>query len=133
MSQTTRHSNNTPGKPRSRAALLVGAALFAVIVGAALYLRHPASASIAMHSDGSPIAPSAPEPPTKEAKFLPTIANVGPVPDGAPRGMVWIPGGEFSMGAQDPPDMNEVGMQAPTDSRPIHRVYVGGISWTKPT
>jgi sulfatase modifying factor 1 len=41
--------------------------------------------------------------------------------------MVWIPGGEFSMGAQDPPDMNEVGMQATRDSRPIHRVYVDGF------
>jgi formylglycine-generating enzyme required for sulfatase activity len=39
--------------------------------------------------------------------------------------MVWIPGGEFSMGAQDPPNVNDaVGMQAVTDSRPIHRVYV---------
>jgi formylglycine-generating enzyme required for sulfatase activity len=41
--------------------------------------------------------------------------------------MVWIPGGEFSMGAQDTPDMNEVGMQATRDSRPIHRVYVDGF------
>ena len=42
--------------------------------------------------------------------------------------MVWIPGGEFSMGAQDPPDMNDaVGMQATRDSRPIHRVYVDGF------
>jgi formylglycine-generating enzyme required for sulfatase activity len=38
--------------------------------------------------------------------------------------MVSIPGGEFSMGAQDSPDMNEVGMQSTTDARPIHRVYV---------
>jgi sulfatase modifying factor 1 len=38
--------------------------------------------------------------------------------------MAWISGGEFSMGAQDAPDMNEVGMQATRDSRPIHRVYV---------
>jgi formylglycine-generating enzyme required for sulfatase activity len=43
--------------------------------------------------------------------------------------MVWIPGGEFSMGAVDPvgTDMNQVGMQATTDSRPIHRVYVDGF------
>ena len=41
---------------------------------------------------------------------------------------MWIPGGEFSMGAQDPPDKDEVGMQATRDSRPIHRVYVDG-SW----
>ena len=41
--------------------------------------------------------------------------------------MVWIPGGEFSMGAADPPDMDEVGMSATRDSRPIHRVYVDGF------
>ena len=42
--------------------------------------------------------------------------------------MVWVPGGEFSMGAQDPPDSNDtVGMQATTDSRPVHRVYVDGF------
>ena len=42
--------------------------------------------------------------------------------------MVWIPGGEFSMGAQDPPDVNDsVGMLATRDSRPIHRVYVDGF------
>jgi formylglycine-generating enzyme len=41
--------------------------------------------------------------------------------------MVWIPGGEFSMGAAATPDMNAVGMQATTDSRPIHRVYVDGF------
>ena len=31
------------------------------------------------------------------------------------------------MGAQDPPDRNEVGMQAARDARPIHRVYVDGF------
>jgi formylglycine-generating enzyme required for sulfatase activity len=40
--------------------------------------------------------------------------------------MVWIPGGEFSMGAQDPPEHDEVGMLATRDARPIHRVYVEG-------
>jgi formylglycine-generating enzyme required for sulfatase activity len=43
--------------------------------------------------------------------------------------MVWIPGGEFSMGAADPTgvDANDVGMHATADSRPIHRVYVDGF------
>jgi formylglycine-generating enzyme required for sulfatase activity len=43
--------------------------------------------------------------------------------------MVWIPGGEFSMGAADPTgtDNNAVGMHATADSRPIHRVYVDGF------
>jgi sulfatase modifying factor 1 len=62
------------------------------------------------------------------SSFAPTIENKD-IPDGsAPGGMVWIPGGEFSMGAQDPPAKDDaVGMQATLDSRPIHRVYVDGF------
>jgi sulfatase modifying factor 1 len=56
--------------------------------------------------------------------FRPTVENKNPTPQEPPDGMVWIPGGEFSMGAQDPPDMDPVGMKATEDSRPIHRVYV---------
>ena len=63
------------------------------------------------------------------AQFAPTIANAAAPPGPPPHGMVWIPGGEFSMGAVDPlgQDANVVGMQATTDSRPIHRVYVDGF------
>jgi formylglycine-generating enzyme len=60
-------------------------------------------------------------------EFLPTVPNpasrVGPPPEG----MVWIPGGEFSMGAAAPPAMDRIGMRATLDSRPIHRVYVDGF------
>jgi formylglycine-generating enzyme len=63
--------------------------------------------------------------------FGPTIPNKTPPPGVAPRGMVWIPGGEFSMGAQNAAHMNMVGMQATVDSRPIHRVYVDGFYMDK--
>jgi sulfatase modifying factor 1 len=63
--------------------------------------------------------------------FGPTVPNKQPAPSRAPDGMVWIFGGEFSMGAQDPPDMGTVGMQATKDSRPIHRVYVDGFFMDK--
>jgi formylglycine-generating enzyme len=59
--------------------------------------------------------------------FRPTVENAGRATASPPPGMAWIPGGEFSMGAAEAPDMNMVGMQATTDSRPIHRVYVDGF------
>src|SRR5687767_11333537 len=53
------------------------------------------------------------------AAFRPTIERAAPAPASAPDGMVWIPGGEFSMGAADPSDPQDVvGMQATRDSRP---------------
>jgi formylglycine-generating enzyme len=56
--------------------------------------------------------------------FQQTVENKQSAPGRAPDGMVWIPGGEFSMGAQRSESLNPVGMQATEDSRPIHRVYV---------
>ena len=70
-------------------------------------------------------------PATGGVEFGPTIPNKGSAPAKTPIGMVWIPGGEFSMGAQDPPTGDMVGMQATTDSRPIHRVYVDGFFMDK--
>ncbi len=70
---------------------------------------------------------AAAEAPLPAGSFGPTVANKNAPGAPAPAGMAWIPGGEFSMGAQDPPMMNMVGMQATRDSRPIHRVYVDGF------
>ncbi|HEU4686816.1 MAG TPA: formylglycine-generating enzyme family protein, partial [Vicinamibacterales bacterium] len=75
-----------------------------------------------LHSPSAPTSQS-----TSGADVRATVANTDTAPSQAPVGMVWIPGGEFSMGATEQPGMNEVGMQATTDSRPIHRVYVDGF------
>ena len=69
----------------------------------------------------------APVSPSTAATFHPSVENTRAAPGDPPRGMVWIPGGEFSMGAAESPGMNMVGMQATTDSRPVHRVYVDGF------
>jgi formylglycine-generating enzyme len=67
----------------------------------------------------------------RSVDFGPTIPNTTAPPAQSPEGMAWIPGGEFSMGAQEPPHVNEVGMHAMEDSRPIHRVYVDGFYMDK--
>jgi len=59
--------------------------------------------------------------------FQPTAANPAPAPGPAPAGMVWIPGGEFSMGAKDPRGDLCGGNEAMEDARPVHRVYVDGF------
>jgi sulfatase modifying factor 1 len=70
--------------------------------------------------------PTSPMAPATQA-MQPTVPNPTLPPAEKPEGMVWIPGGEFSMGAAEQPDMNSVGMQATVDSRPIHRVSVDGF------
>jgi formylglycine-generating enzyme required for sulfatase activity len=45
----------------------------------------------------------------------------------APPGMVWIPGGEFTMGCEDPRSCPCGGPDGMTDARPLHRVYVDGF------
>src|SRR5271156_6439240 len=102
-----------------------------------------ASAAIAtaapVESAATPAAGAKPEtakptmarPAMAKAVFAETKPNTTRAPQSAPPGMVWISGGEFSMGAQDPPGMDEVGMKATLDSRPIHRVYVDGFFMDK--
>ena len=110
----------TPTRAKQGKRNLVLIALIVVIgISAWLFYSHRKDSTV--HVIASSAAPS----------FQPTIANRTPAPGKAPAGMVWIPGGEFSMGANDPPDMDEVGMKATKDARPIHRVYVDGFFMDK--
>jgi sulfatase modifying factor 1 len=92
------------------------------------------AAGIAMYVTQATRTPTPTDSPTPMSaapaadEFLPTIESNTSPPGTAPEGMVWIPGGEFSMGARSPMDSSDlVGMQATTDSRPIHRVAVEGF------
>src|SRR5262249_1710837 len=61
------------------------------------------------------------------SNFAATVSNATPASASAPPGMVWIPGGEFSMGsALESESLCEMpGMTR--DASPIHRVYVDGF------
>ena len=110
-------AGNHPGSSGRIAGLVALVCILAILVF--LIRRSPKVHAIADSPGARSLAPI--------GKFAPTVPNSRPEPSGAPEGMVWIPGGEFSMGAQDPPDMDKVGMNATLDSRPIHRVYVDGF------
>jgi formylglycine-generating enzyme required for sulfatase activity len=98
--------------------ILSVAAILAIAMAGTLWLRR---AKVPANTERSGM----------QSTFEPTVANTTAAPGPAPNGMVWIPGGEFSMGAADPPGNDDVGMKATLDSRPIHRVYVDGFYMDK--
>ena len=59
--------------------------------------------------------------------YKPTVISNLSKPSSAPDNMVWIPGGEFSMGGVNPVGMGDGGKEQMNDARPIHRVYVDGF------
>src|SRR6516225_1306650 len=61
------------------------------------------------------------------ADFQPTVANQNKPSGKAPEGMVWIPGGEFSMGAALGGEGSHAMPMPSNDSQPVHRVYVDGF------
>ncbi|MBF4516250.1 formylglycine-generating enzyme family protein [Flavobacterium sp. ANB] len=63
---------------------------------------------------------------SEPSAFKPTIENKNKPSVKAPKGMVWIPGGEFSMGS-NVEDESLCSLSGVTkDAAPIHRVYVDG-------
>jgi formylglycine-generating enzyme len=66
---------------------------------------------------------------TNSSHFAPTVPNQTPPPADPPKGMIWIPGGEFSMGCQVPSEgvCTMATMNSVNDAQPIHRVYVDGF------
>jgi sulfatase modifying factor 1 len=110
-----------------RGLLALGLTAAAVALGLsiwALYSNHDSKR-------GQVVAGTNPAAGMSKAVFQNTVTNRSDAPGKGLEGMIWIPGGEFSMGANDPPDMDEVGMKATSDGRPIHRVYVDGFFMDK--
>jgi formylglycine-generating enzyme len=93
---------------------VAGAVVVAGVVVVAKFWPRP----VAGQADAAAAAGSA---------FGPTIPNKTPAPGPAPEGMVWIPGGEFSMGSDESGE-SLCGLPGVTrDAQPIHRVYVDGF------
>ena len=68
---------------------------------------------------------------SEPSAFKPTIENKNKPKGKAPEGMVWIPGGEFSMGS-NVADESLCSLSGVTkDAAPIHRVYIDGYYMDK--
>src|SRR5437016_10110128 len=63
----------------------------------------------------------------ESSTFAPTIPNKTPASGQAPEGMVWIPGGKFSMGASTNGHGTDEMPMASNDAEPVHRVRVDGF------
>jgi sulfatase modifying factor 1 len=116
--------NGSSARPASKNSTLrhliwVLLALAGVIAVVAVVFRAFLPSSVSSVEASHPVPQAA-----EFVAFAPTIPNTVAAPAPPPAGMAWIPGGEFSMGAMDPPATDHVAMHGADDARPIHRVYV---------
>src|SRR5262249_12620613 len=103
-------------------------------VGLALFAIRRSKSDIGKSATNSQPSSNACEacPSLAAVTFAPTIANSTTPPGPAPAGMVWIPGGEFSMGSTVESE-SLCGLPGVTkDALPVHRVYVDGF-WVDAT
>lgn len=107
--------------PRRPLWILIILITVSAVAAVAMFRPWPLS-SVSKMEAGQPLAGAA-----EAAVFGPTIPIAFHVSVPSPHGMVWIPGGEFSMGAMDSPAAEAIGMHPAADALPIHRVYVDGF------
>jgi len=111
----------SPGGGVGGGSLLGTAALgVALAVGLGLVGRWATAPRTPRARPAAPAMVSAP-------RFRETLPGSGTVPDDAPAGMTWVPGGEFSMGCADPRGIPFGGSDEMADARPIHRVSIGAF------
>jgi sulfatase modifying factor 1 len=110
-----RHARNQTKPP--------GAAMAIVILGLLAGMAGQTASAQPLLADAAAAASATP------SAFAPTIPNQTPAPKNAPEGMVWIPGGEFSMGCTVPDEgvCTRATLASVNDAQPVHRVYVDGF------
>ena len=97
---------------------IAGAVVVAGTVAWALFsTRPPSSAPMILRDAGAGTSAAG-------RNFAPTISNPTAAPQPGPVGMVWIPGGEFSMGSDSSNDSLCSLPGLTRDAQPVHRVYV---------
>jgi formylglycine-generating enzyme len=102
-------------------------AIFVAVAGGLIWLMMRGS-PLAKETNGTSEARrTAPLKRNAQPDFEATIVNSSSVSPPSPEGMIYVPGGEFSMGALDPTEMVCGGDQPMDDARPLHRVYVDGF------
>jgi sulfatase modifying factor 1 len=79
-------------------------------------------------SGAAPLAiANGPNATANRTEFRPTSVNAIARPRENPLGMVWVPGGEFSMGAAKSGDGSSEMAMPSNDAEPVHRVRVDGF------
>ena len=97
--------------------LVAGGFLIWRVVGSSERKHQPASEPITITAEST----------SSSAAFQTTIPNSESPSGPAPKGMVWVPGGEFSMGSTVESE-SMCGLPGVTqDALPVHRVYVDGF------
>src|SRR5450432_4704897 len=85
------------------------------------------SGAVSCTATGLPVQDSALYMSGGGAEFQPTESGDLKSPDKKETGMVWIPGGDFSMGGVNPIGMMDGGHEGMGDARPVHRVRGDGF------